>query len=91
MLNRSVGCAFIIRGAGCVRADGVRWWRDAVSGVADGTVAGTQRASRAGGARAASTLTEPLLVGWRRQPAAAAASQSQQRHVSTTSNICSKW
>lgn len=45
--------------------DGVRWWRHAVPGVADGTVA---RAQRAGGGKARA-LAQPLLLGRRRKPA----------------------
>lgn len=55
-------------GEGCV-ADGVRWWRHAVSGVADGAVA---RAQRPGGGEACA-LAQPLLLRCRWQPAAATA------------------
>lgn len=49
-------------------------------GVADGSLAGAQRA----GGRAARALAQPLLLVRRRQPAAAAAQARQQRHVSHT-------
>lgn len=63
-----------------MHAHGVRWWRDALPGVPDGALA------RAGGARARGggaqgALPQPLLLGARREPAAAASPEGQQRYV----------
>lgn len=52
-----------------VAADGVRWWRHAVPGVPDGALARAQRPR----GREARALAQPLLLGGRRQPAAAPA------------------
>lgn len=84
MPNRGVTCAFTYSfvAVRCVRANGVRWWRDAVFGVADGAVARAKRASRAGGTRAASTVPQPVLIRWRWQPPSTTAPTSQQCHVS---------
>lgn len=66
------------------RADGVRWWRDAVPGVANGAVARREggAGSRAGGEGAAGSLEESLLLRGGGKPAPAASSTCQQRYVS---------